>query len=106
MSNTEHAVQTTPSLGWVLEKMAERTATPVTPYGAWLALRGPLVAAITKAEVAFGLAAGDAAWEAVKAAKDALREFDRKSPKPNKAKTWKDVGRNDPLLQLVFGDKK
>ncbi len=113
MNSTEHAVHTTPSLGWVLEKMADKTAKPVTPYGAWLVLRRPLLDAIAEAEASPALdwqpgqtAAYEAASAAVTAAKVALRDFDRKSQKPHTAKVWKDVGANDPLLQAIFGDTK
>ena len=112
MSNTEHAIHTTPSLGWVLDKMADKTAKPVTPYGAWLALRGPVLDALYNAEASpamdwkpGGMAAYDAARDAVLSARAALREFDRTHPKPHAAKSWKDVGRDDPLLQVIFVGK-
>lgn len=110
---TEHAIHTTPSLGWVLEKMAKKTAKPVTPYGAWLALRRPLLDALNAAEASPALdwqpgqtATYEAARAVITAAKAALREFDRKNQKPHTAKVWKDVNINDPLLQAIFGDTK
>ena len=80
---------------------ADKTAKPVTPYGAWLALRRPLLNAVDAAEAAPALdwqPGSTAAYEAARAAvvvaaRAALREFDRKHPRPHTAKVWKDVGR-------------
>lgn len=108
--NTKHATQPTPGIGWVLEKMAEKTAKPITPYGAWLSLRRGVLAAMDAADARFSAAdsasSSDAAWAEKRAAQAALREFDRKHPKPSAAKQWKDMGANDPLLRAIFGDKK
>lgn len=105
-----HAIQTTPSIGWVVEKMGDLPAKQVTPLGAWLLLRRPFVSALQCAEAELcsdvvSAAAYDAASAAVKAARQALREFDRSNQKPHAAKVWAQVGRNDPLLQVIFGGK-
>ena len=114
MSNTEHAAHATPSLEWVMDKMAGKTAAPLTPLGAWLKLRGGHSAAVQAAEENLrsadseqpvSAAAYTAAFQAVKVARAALRDFDRKNPKLHAEKVWKDVRADDPLLQAIFGGK-
>ncbi len=101
----------TPSIEWVQEQMAAKVAEAITPYGAWLKLRGELLDNLQKAEALPArdwqpgcTEAYEGAIAQINAAKAALRSFDRKNPKPFVKKLWKDVGRDDPLLQAIFKD--
>jgi len=103
----------TPALSWVLDKMAEKTAKPLTPRDAWGIKRTKLRAAIAAAETDPGLdwepgktASYEAARKVFAEAKSALKAFDRQNPQPHVEKTWKDVSREDPLLKVIFGDLK
>lgn len=103
-----HAV--TPSMEWVQQKMATKVAEATTPYRVWLKLRNELLLTLQKAEALPArnwqpgcTAAYEEAIGQINAAKAALRSFDKKNPKPSQEKVWKEVGRDDPLLQAIFG---
>ena len=84
----------------------------VTPTEAWRAMRAPFLAAIDAAEAQVRAAADDAAADyniacgVRRSAIDAHKTFYRRNPQPQKSAQWRDYRHDDPLVKLIFGERK
>ena len=104
-------IQTTPSMAWLRRAEAAKAASPapITPYGAYLSLRRPLLNAVEAAEAAKSaaveadLAIYLAASAAHKAARVELANFNRAHRAPHAKAQWRDIAADDPLIRAIFG---